>query len=58
MCNDSETDRRTVDVIVGEQALREIYLRPFQIAFERAGPRGIMTSYNKASYLGNDPQFA
>ncbi|KIR96068.1 glycoside hydrolase family 3 domain-containing protein, partial [Cryptococcus deuterogattii 2001/935-1] len=49
VCNDSETDRRTVDVIVGEQALREIYLRPFQIAFERAGPRGIMTSYNKAS---------
>ncbi|KAE8537620.1 hypothetical protein D1P53_006329 [Cryptococcus gattii VGV] len=57
VCNDSETDRRTVDVIVGEQALREIYLRPFQIAFERAGPRGVMTSYNKASYPGNHPQF-
>ena len=30
-----------------EQALREIYLEPFQIAIEEGGLSGIMTSYNR-----------
>lgn len=34
----------------GEQAIREIYLRPFQFAVEEGGAHGVMTSYNR---IGN-----
>jgi beta-glucosidase len=50
VCNDSETDRRTMSVVVEERTLREIYLRPFQIAFAKASPWGMMTSYNKVEF--------
>lgn len=36
---------------VDEKTLREIYLRPFQIAFAEAGPHGMMTSYNKVGIV-------
>lgn len=49
VCNDQEHERRAVDVIVTERALREVYLRPFQIAARDADPRAIMTSYNKVN---------
>ncbi|WP_407696434.1 beta-glucosidase family protein [Sphaerisporangium corydalis] len=45
VANDSETDRFTVDVVVGEQALREIYLAPFERVV-RAGAWGVMAAYN------------
>ncbi|MEI3846716.1 MULTISPECIES: beta-glucosidase [unclassified Microbacterium] len=45
VANDSETDRFTVDVRVGERALRELYLAPFERAVE-AGAWAIMSSYN------------
>ncbi|KAJ5566911.1 Glycoside hydrolase superfamily [Penicillium sp. DV-2018c] len=45
--NDQEHERRAVDVLVTERALREIYLRPFQIAARDARPGALMTSYNK-----------
>jgi hypothetical protein len=35
VANDSETDRLTADVRVGERVLREVYLVPFEIAVER-----------------------
>lgn len=43
--NDSETDRLTVDVRVGERALREVYLAPFEAAVA-AGVRLVMAGYN------------
>ncbi|MEV0379854.1 glycoside hydrolase family 3 C-terminal domain-containing protein [Nonomuraea sp. NPDC050643] len=45
VANDFETDRFTVDVQVGERALREVYLRPFERVVE-AGAWGVMTAYN------------
>ncbi len=45
--NNQETYRTTASVEVDERVLREIYLRPFEIAVERADPDSIMTSYNK-----------
>lgn len=45
VANDSETDRFTVDVRIGERALRELYLAPFERAVE-AGAWAIMSSYN------------
>ncbi|WP_417629416.1 beta-glucosidase family protein [Nonomuraea rubra] len=48
VANDFETDRFTVDVVVGEQALRELYLRPFERVV-RAGAWGVMTAYNSVN---------
>jgi beta-glucosidase len=45
--NDQEHERRAVDVLVTPRALREIYLRPFQIVARDARPGALMTSYNK-----------
>ena len=45
--NDQETDRFAVNVNVSDRALREIYLRPFQKAVEKAHVYTIMGSYNK-----------
>ncbi|MGW0549565.1 glycoside hydrolase family 3 C-terminal domain-containing protein [Streptomyces altiplanensis] len=45
VANDSETERLTVDVRVGERVLREVYLAPFEAAVE-AGVRLVMAGYN------------
>lgn len=46
-CNNQETRRQSSDSIVDERALREIYLRPFEIAIRNTQPTTIMASYNK-----------
>ncbi len=49
VANESETQRRTVDVRVSETALRELYLLPFEICVADAHPWTIMAAYNNVN---------
>lgn len=47
ICYEQDSMRDSLYTWMTEQALREIYLEPFQIAIKEGGLSGIMTSYNR-----------
>jgi len=54
--NEAETERYTMNSVIDERALRELYLLPFEIAVKEGGALGVMTSYNRfnGSYCAED----
>jgi len=49
ICNDSETERMSVDVRIDERTLRELYLAPFEAIVREAGAWAVMASYNRVN---------
>jgi len=46
VCNNQQHEQHSTNVVVDERALRELYLRCFEIAIDEGNPCAIMTSYN------------
>ena len=45
--NNQENRRRTIDAIVDERTLREIYLKAFEMIVKGSKPASVMSAYNK-----------
>ncbi|OON96570.1 MAG: beta-glucosidase [Epulopiscium sp. Nele67-Bin005] len=45
-CNSQETYRHDINSVVSERAIREIYLKGFEIAVKEGNAKSIMTAYN------------
>jgi beta-glucosidase len=59
LANNQEANRVFENASIPERALREIYLRSFEIAIKEGQPRCLMTCYNQVdgSYVSSNPLF-
>ena len=51
VCNDTEEHRHRLFNWLTEQALREVYMKPFQWAVQRADAVGLMNTYNRVGAI-------
>lgn len=56
LANESETERTTVDSVIDEATLREVYLAPFEIAVQDAQPWTLMAAYNRVNGVPSTEQ--
>lgn len=49
--NNRETNRHFIDSVVSERAIREIYLKGFEIAVKEGGASSVMTTYGRVNSL-------
>lgn len=45
--NEAEHERNTIDSVIDERTLRELYLLPFELTVREGGALGMMTAYNR-----------
>ncbi|KAF1989575.1 glycoside hydrolase family 3 protein [Aulographum hederae CBS 113979] len=52
--NEQETLRTSIDSLISLRALREVYMKPFEIVMRDCPPWALMTSYNKVNGVHSD----
>ena len=56
-CNNQEFNRNNNNSLLSERALREIYLKGFEMCIRKANPKAIMTSYNLINGVHSSESF-
>ncbi len=56
--NDQETERMGISTYLDEQAMREVYLKPFQLAVQEGGSYAVMSSFNRIGAVDASANYA